>query len=106
MKISKDEFYKPVVKKKDGKFATLKEVLEKKIIIKNDMSSGDYRDLSIARYKMMDPNKAISVGGTSYTKNRIIKEIERQTEVGEKFIGMQVRFVSMLLEKKNEIQKA
>lgn len=106
MRISKDEFNKPVVKKKDGKFATLKEVLEKKIIIKNDMSSEDYRDLSIARYEMMDPNKAIAVGGASYTKNRIIEEIEGQTEVGEKFIGMQVRFVSVLLDKKNEIEKA
>lgn len=106
MKISKEELNKPVVKKKDGGFATLKELLEGSIIAKDDMGSEDYRDLSIARYEMMDPNKAIAIGGVSYTRNRIIEEIRRQTEVGDRFAEMQVRFIRLLLDKKEEIQIA
>lgn len=104
MKVSEDELNKPVTKKKDGRFATLKEVLEGQIIIKDDMGSEDYRDLAIARYEMMDPNKAIAIGAESYTKNRIIEEIKKRSEVGDGFVGMQLRFIRMLLDKKEEIE--
>jgi len=103
MKISKEELNKAVVKKTDGTFATLKEVLEGKIIIKEDMGPEDYRDVSIARYEMMDPKKAIVIGGVSYTKNQIIEEIKRRTEVGERFVQIQAKFIRMLLDRKEEI---
>ncbi len=104
MKVSKKELDKPVARKRDGTLATLKEVLEGKIIIKEDMGHEDYKNVSIARYEMMDPNKAIAIGGVSYTKNQIIEEIKRQTEVGDRFVEMQVRFIRMLLDKKEEIE--
>ena len=106
MKISEEELNKPVIKKKDGGFATLKEVVEGNLIIKDEMDSEDYRDLSIARYEMMDPGKAIAVGGASYTKDRIIEEVKKHTDAGEIFIGMQVKLVHALLDKKDEIEEA
>ncbi len=104
MKININELKKPITKKKDEQFATLKEVLDGNISTKDDMSTDDYRDLSIVRYEMMDSNKAIVIGKVSYTKNQIIKEIKKQTEVGAKLVEMQVRFISMLLNKKEEIE--
>ncbi len=104
MKISINELKKPITKKKDEEFATLKEVLDGNIITKDDMSSGDYRDLSIARYEMMDSNKAIVIGKESYTKSQIVEEIKKQTEAGNTLVEMQVKFISMLLNKKEEIE--
>lgn len=103
MKINKEELNKPITKKQDGDFATLKEVIEEDIIIKDNMSSEDFRDLSIARYKAINADKAIILGSVSYTKKQIIDEIERKTEVGDKFIAMQVKFIRMLLDNKNNI---
>lgn len=104
MKVSEDELNKPVTKKKDETFATLKKLLEGDIVIKDDMSPEDYRDLAIACYEMMDANKAIAMGAESYTKNHIIEEIKKRTEVGDTFVGMQARFIRMLLDKKEEIE--
>jgi len=106
MKIGKTELNKPVAKNEDGEFSTLKELLEGKITIKDEMDPKDYRDLSIARYEMMDSSKAIVIGGVSYTKNQIIEEVKRKTEVGDRFVEMQVRFIRMLIDKKEEIEIA
>jgi len=106
MKVSREELNKPFIKKKDGGFATLKEFLEGNVLVKGDMNSEDFRELSIARYEMMDPGKAIAVGGASYDKNQIINEIRRQTAAGNKLVDLQVSFVRMLLDRKNEIEIA
>lgn len=104
MKVGKKELNKPVAKKKDGGFATLKEVLEEDIVLQDVVDSEDDTDLSIARYEMMDPNKAVVIGGSSYTKDQIIEEIRRDTEAGKQLVKMQVRFVHLLLEKKDELE--
>jgi hypothetical protein len=104
MKVNKTELTKPIVKKKDGSFATLKEVLEGNILLKEEMDSQDYKDLSIARYQMMDQNKAIAVGSESYTKEKIVKEIDADSEKGKLFVNMQTRFVKMILDRKEEIE--
>lgn len=104
MKISRDELSKPVAKKTAGGFATLREVLEGSAAAAEDMAAEDYRDLAIARYGMMDSTKAIVVGQKSYTKNEIIDEIRKGTEVSETFVKMQSRLVRMLLDRKDEIE--
>jgi CRP-like cAMP-binding protein len=106
MKIGKTELNKPVAKNEDGEFLTLKELLEGKIIIKDEMDPEDYRDLSIARYEMMDSSKAIVIGGVSYTKDQIIEKVKKKTEVGDRFVEMQARFIRMLIDKKEEIEIA
>lgn len=103
MKISKKELSRPVSKKIDGGLATLKEVMEGGII-KKDLDFEDYRDLAIARYEMMDPKKAIVIGGISYTKNQIIEEIKKRTETGDRLVEMQVRFIRLLLDRKDELE--
>ena len=104
MKISKQELEKPIRKKKDGTFATLEEVKGGDIILKEKMTSEDFVDLAIARYKTMDPLKATVVGKVSYTKSQIIDEIKSGSEVGMKFVRMQTNFVQALLDKTNEIE--
>jgi hypothetical protein len=106
MKISKSELYKPVAKKKEGGFVILKEVLDGTVILEEEMEAEDYRDLAIARYEMMDSSKAIVVGKRSYTKDQIIEEIRRRTDVAETFVRMQSRLVRMLLDRKQEIEFA
>jgi hypothetical protein len=103
MKINKEELNRPVIKEKSGGLATLKEVLEGKIAFKEEMDFADYRELAIARYEMMDPNKAINLGGVSYTRKQIIEQIKKRTEVGKTLVEMQVRFVRMLLDRREEI---
>ena len=68
------------------------------------MDFADYRELAIARYEMMDPNKAIILGGVSYTREQIIEQIKKRTEVGTTLVEMQVRFVRMLLDRREEIK--
>ena len=104
MKVGKKELDKPVAKKKDGGFSTLKEVLEGDIALKDEIDTEDDTDLSIARYEMMDSNKAIVIGRSSYTKDQIIREIRRDTEAGKQLVEMQIRFVHLLLEKKDELE--
>ena len=104
MKVSKKELNRPVLKKKNGEFATLKEVLEGKNVNKEDMNHEDYRGIAIARYEMMDPNKAIILGGVSYTKDQIIEEIKKRTEAGERLVEMQIRFVRMLLDRREKLE--
>lgn len=104
MKVNKEELNRPVLKKKNGGLATLKEVLEGKIIFKEEMDFADYRELAIARYEMMDPNKAIILRGVSYTREQIIEQIKKHTEVGTTLVEMQVRFVRMLLDRREEVK--
>lgn len=104
MKVNKEELNRPVIKEKSGGLATLKEVLEGKILFKEEMDFADYRELAIARYEMMDPNKAIILGGVSYTREQIIEQIKKRTEVGTTLVEMQVRFVRMLLDRREEIK--
>lgn len=104
MKISKQELEKPITRKKDGTFATLKEVKDGDIIVKEEMTSEDFVELAIARYETMDPLKETVVGKVSYTKSQIIEEIKSGSEVGMKFVRMQTNFVQALLDKKNEIE--
>ena len=106
MKITKEELDRPIIKKSDGSLATLKELLEEKIIVKDDMTSEDFRDVALARYERMDPEKALVLEKVSYTKDKIIEEIEKGSDAGIKFVEMQANFVRMLLEKSDEIEIA
>ncbi len=103
MKISKKELSRPISKKINGGLATLKEVMEGEII-KKDLDLEDYRDLAIARYEMMNPKKAIVVGGIFFTQNQIIEEIKKRTEKGDRLVEMQVRFIRLLLDRKDELE--
>jgi hypothetical protein len=104
MKISKEELDRPIIKKSDGTLATLKELLEERIIVKDDMTSEDFRDLALARYGRMDPEKALVLGKVSYTKDQILEEIQKGSDAGVKFVEMQANFVRMLLERRDEIE--
>lgn len=104
MKVNKEELNRPVIKEKNGRLATLKEVLEEKIGFKEEMDFADYRELAIARYEMMDPNKAINLGEVSYTREQIIEQIKKRTEEGKTLVEMQVRFVRMLLDRREGIK--
>jgi hypothetical protein len=54
----------------------------------------------------MDSSKAIVIGGVSYTKDQIIEKVKKKTEVGDRFVEMQARFIRMLIDKKEEIEIA
>lgn len=104
MKIDRKELEKPVFKKVDGTFATLKEMLKEPIIAARSLGREDYKDLALARFETMDPKKAIQVVGKgSFTKDQILMEIQRDTELGKIFIKMQERFIRYLLNRKEEI---
>jgi hypothetical protein len=45
MKVSKEELNKPIIKKADGTFATLKEILGGPIKVAARLSHEDYKDL-------------------------------------------------------------
>ena len=104
MKIDKRELEKPIIKKADGTFATLKELLEKPVRVAASLGPEDYKDLAIARFKKMGSEKTFSVVGKgSFTKDQILMEIKRDTEVGKTFVKMQERFIRYLLNRKEEI---
>lgn len=104
MKIDKRELEKPIIKKVDGTFATLKEILKGPVRVAARLSPVDYKDLAVARFEKMDPQKVISVVGKgSFTKDQILMEIKRDTEVGKTFIRMQEKFIRYLLNRKEEI---
>ncbi len=104
MRIDQKELNKPIVKKADGTFATLKEIIEKPVAVAATLSHKDYKDLAIARFEKMDSEKAFSVVGKgTFTKNQILMEIKRDTEVGKKFVKMQDRFIRYILNRKEEI---
>jgi len=104
MKIDKRELEKPIVKKPDGAFATLKEILKGPVRAVATMSSEDHKDLAIARFEKMDPQKAFFiVGKGSFTKDQILTEIKRGTEACGSFVKMQEKFIRYLLNIKEEI---
>jgi hypothetical protein len=104
MKLDKRELDKPIVKKVDGTFATLKEVLEGPVAAVVSLSHEDSKELAIARFEKMDPEKAFFVVGKgSFTREQILTEIRRDTEAGRTFVSMQQRFVRYLLNRKEEI---
>lgn len=104
MKIDKRELEKPIVKKADGAFATLKEILEGPVRVVASMGPEDYKDLALARFETMDPDKVISiVGKGSFSKDQILMEIKRDTEVGNIFVKMEEDFIKYLLNKRGEI---
>ena len=104
MKIDRKELEKPVFKKSDGTFVTLKKMLKGPAIVARSLGREDYKDLALARFEMMDPKKVIQVVGKgSFTKDQILMEIKRDTESGKIFIKMQERFIRYLLNRKEEI---
>ena len=104
MKIDKRELEKPIVKKSDGTFATLKEILKKPVRAVATLTPEDHKDLAIARFEKMDPQKAyFIVGKGSFTKDQVLMEIKRDTEAGKSFVKMQEKFVRYLLSIKEEI---
>ncbi len=104
MKIDKRELEKPIVKKADGTFATLKEILEGPVTVAARLSHEDYKDLATGRFEKMDSEKVFSVVGKgSFTKDQILTEIKRDTEVGKTFVRMQEKFIRYLLNRKGEI---
>jgi len=104
MKIDKRELDKPIVKKTDGTFATLKEILAGPVRVPAELGPEDQKDLAIARFEKMDSKKAFSVVGKgSFTRDQILVEIKRDTEVGKRFVKMQEKFVRYLLNRKGEI---
>jgi len=104
MKIDKRELEKPIVKKPDGTFATLKEILKKPVRAVATLTPEDHKDLAIARFEKMDPQKAFFiVGKGSFTKDQVLMEIKRGTEAGQSFVKMQNKFIRYLLSIKEEI---
>ena len=104
MKIDKRELEKPIVKKADGTFASLKQVLEGPVAAVARLSYDDHRDLAIARFEKVDPERAFFVVGKgSFTRDQILTEINRDTEAGKMFVRMQERFTRYLLNRKEEI---
>ena len=104
MKIDKKELDKPIMKKADGTLVSLKEVLEGPVRVAAKLGPEDYKELAIARYEKLDPKKVISVVGKgSFTKEQILDEIKRDTEVGRTLVKMQERFIRYVLNKKEEI---
>ncbi len=104
MKIDKRELEKPIIKKPDGTFVNLKEILAGPVTVAARLGPEDYKDLAIARFEKMDPNKAIYVVGKgSFTKEQILTEIKRDTETGTIFIKMQEKFIRYILNRKEEI---
>jgi len=104
MKIDKKELEKPIIKKADGTFATLEEILEGPVRITARMGPEDYTDLALARFEMMDPDKVFSVVGIgTFRKDQIVMEIKRGTEIGQTFVKMQERFIKYLLNRRGEI---
>lgn len=104
MKIDKRELEKPIIKKADGTFATLKEILEEPVRVVLRMGPEDYTDLALARFDMTDPDVVFSVFGKgSFRKDQILMEIKRGTEVGQTFVKMQERFIKYLLNRRGEI---
>lgn len=104
MKLDRRELEKPIAKKADGTFATLKEILDGPVHVAARLSSEDHKDLAIARFEKMDSERVFSVVGKgSFTKDQILMEIRRDTEVGKRFVRMQEKFVTYLLNKKGEI---
>ena len=80
MKIDKRELEKPIIKKADGKFATLKQILEGPVRVAARLSPVDYKDLAVARFEKMDPQKVISVVDTSYTGEYGLEETVNRSE--------------------------
>lgn len=105
MKIDAREFDKPVIKKPDGTFATLRDVLKGTTVrAYATLSMEDYRELALARFQVMDPTKAFSVVGKgTFSKEQILTEIKRGTEAGRFFVKMQQTFIRYLLNRKGEI---
>ena len=104
MKIDRRELEKPIMRKPDGTFATLKEMIKEPSRVAAVLGPVDYKDLAVARFEKMDPQKAIYVVGKgSFTKNQILMEIKRDTEVGRTFVKMQEKFIRYLLNRKEEI---
>ena len=104
MKIDKRELDKPIIKKADGTFASLKEVLKGPVAVAARLSHEDYKDLAVARFERMDPERAFFVlGKGSFTRAQILTEINRDTEAGRMFVRMQERFTRYLLNRKEEI---
>lgn len=104
MKIDKRELEKPIIKKPDGTFVTLKEILAGPVLVAARLGPEDYKDLAIARFEKMDPKKTIYVVGKgSFTKDQILTEIKRDTEAGKIFVKMQEKFIRYMLNRKEEI---
>lgn len=104
MKIDKRELDKPIIKKADGTFATLKELLKGPLPVAARLGPEDYKDLAISRFEKMDPKRALHVlGKGTFTKDEILTEIKRNTEVGRIFIRMQEKFMRYLLNRREEI---
>jgi len=104
MKLDKRELDKPIIKKADGTFATMKEILEGPVTVAARLSHEDYKNLATARFEKMDSKKVFSVVGKgNFTKDQILMEIKRDTEVGKTFVKMQQKFIRYLLNRKGEI---
>jgi hypothetical protein len=104
MRIDTKELDKPILKKPDGTFVTLREVVKGTVRAFATLGPEDYRDLALVRFEVMDQKKAFSVVGKgTFTKEQILTEIRRGTEAGNFFVKMQETFIRYLLNRKGEI---
>lgn len=64
--------------------------------MENEISE-DLRDLVVERIKTLPSDTMISVGSDkSYSKNELISHVEKNDEIGEKIIQIQLEYLQMM----------
>jgi hypothetical protein len=59
----------------------------------------EIKELIIARLEVLPPNKKISIGSSGeFTVEDLIKEVKKETSIGEKITEIQIEFLKSLKE--------
>ncbi len=106
--LHKTEFEKPIYIKKKG-VIKLKDLMRKPHLrVKlSGLRQKDLKKLVLKRYKMEKKDKKIAILGKGvFTIEKLINEIEKETDVGKMAIKAETRWINFLLKKveKDEIK--